>query len=344
MSTSHELTIGDIRTAMHQVMPDVPGFATRPASGELSPIEKRPTVIRDQLIDAINADGTKVERPTTLRDEIALSKLESYTILGSCGLALYPHMIERPDEGETRFLPDVERLENINAVYDLAGAIRPIFHYGYGKLERDQPWVSRIEPRLSEAHMAFKKLTRKQITGASLRGLLDGGAIGPTIDGLTRLACKLEQHQPGYAESLDQRLEDRFTLIKNLAYLGVSSASVNLGLLGVSKPLSSLEGTVETVTKNGQTNTHLKRESRDNMRAVFPASLADWLEKPMEGPTLKCPFQQLSPVEGDGKSTVVTEAMDATLTFVHERPERFLMTSLERSVQIFSQYKFPGSN
>lgn len=74
----------------------------------------------------------------------------------------------------------------------------------------------------------------------------------------------------------------------------------------------------------------------------------------MEGPTLKCPFHQVDPHEvideeeiielpepkNGGKNTVMTELVDATLTYIHERPERFLMSSAERFLKQFGNQTF----
>jgi hypothetical protein len=350
-----ELTVGELRDAMHKVIPEVPSFAMRPETGGLSPLEKNSSAIREALIDAIETDGTKIERPTDRHAEIALAKLETYTIIGSCALEMHPYMVENHD-GKSRFEPEVERLDGLLLPYDLRGSLKPMFLYGYDLFTNDNPWVGRtLEPRFAEAQEVFNQLRGARVA-KTLRPLLDGGALGDTMQELLDLAERIEKQAPDYtpvtAESLDERLEKRYKLAEQLSYLALNKAGINIGALLPSANLSDLRGRMQTVTKNGTTVTSFRRESRSNMRSVFPPSLPDWERRPMDGPTLKCPFHQLDPKaigdevteevvpvigEASSKDTALTELVEATLGFIHDRPERFLMSPAERSLHQFSQ-------
>jgi hypothetical protein len=338
---SPELTVGELRDAMHKIIPKVPTFAMRPESGDASPLEENPLIIREALIGAIEINHTKIDRPTDRHTEIAFAKLETYTIIGSCALEMHPYMIERR-EGKPRFRPEIEQLDGLQLPYDLRGSLKPMFLYGYDLFARDNPWVEgTLQPRFNEAQEQFNQLRGANVA-KMLRPLLDGGALGDTMQELLDLAGRIEKQEPGYiapstTEELAKRLEKRYTLAEQLSYLAVNKAGINIGALLLSKNLSELRGEMQAVTKNGITITSFKRESRSNMRAVFPPSLPDWERRPMDGPTLKCPFHQLNPNIGKenmpdvSKDTAVTELVEATLAFIHDRPERFLGSPAERA-------------
>jgi hypothetical protein len=334
MSTSYELTTGDIRSAMHQVIPEVAALATPPPAGGYSPIERQPEIVRDRLRDAINADTVKIGSQPDERARIALAKLESYTLLGACGAAMTPIMFEDQD-AQARYAPAILAVEDTRRA-DITLAIKPMFNYGYHILQSNNPWINRVQKRFATAWEEYSQLRGERVPH-DLRLLLDGGALGPTMHSLTRLTRTVEQGTPGYtpptAETLPAHLDKRYDLMRSLAYLGITRAGVNIGQFLLSEPLERLKGHTEIVrTKDGDSKTVFKRESRDNMREVFPASTDDWLSTDMDGPTLKCPLHQKGTLPGIPSDTFVTGSVEATLAFMKERPYRFLMSEYERGL------------
>lgn len=329
-----ELTVGDLRSAMHTVMPEVPHIATRELSSGRSPLGHNPLAIQNALVDRINANEVKIPNPSAPESRKTLAKLEIYTMIGACGLRLHPHMIEGDGE-DARFIPSiVEKEDTTTRPYELFESMLPMFRAGFDSLAANEPWAYTINGHYMKVHKTYRQATR------SLRSEIDGGALPDTIHQLIRLAAK--HHEPLSVpitpEELDARHAKRYEIAKQLRYLGDARAGVNIGLLGLSMELDHLRGELQTTAKQGKTITTFKRESRSNMRMVFPSSRPEWWELPMEGPTLKCPLHQIpASKEATGtvntpKHTPVTNMLYAGLAYAYDRRNRFFVTDYERTV------------
>gem|GEM_PF-6511753 len=303
-------------------------FGMRP-----SKLSQDPEVIRDSLIDAINTGGTKIKNPNEPAAEVAVAKLESYTILGAFGLNAHSHLIEGSGR-DARFRPEVTARAWKDSI-NIQSRMKPMFLRGYDQLVTSTQWAEETSYRFRGALRDYFDTTGRQgetLLSNPLREVIgDGGAVAFTIGRLVNLAAKQQAKEGtvmyrGMArDEAVEIIEQRHELVKDLAYLGLSHASVNMGFIDNSEnpalPLDMLEGDLTTVAMpDGSKQTKLRRSSRQNMRAVFPASLPDWTEHPMQGPTLKCPMHQI-PAAGKGKKaspdapTPLTDYLHASIDF-----------------------------